>query len=126
MIAVIDTDVIVSGLWSRGVNPFRVVSEVINGDIQVCYDYRVLERYESILKRAKFGFRESDVDAFVLWIRQKGLSIVPTPIPDSKLEAGGNLAFYELAKHCNCPLITGDTGEYPEDPLVVDVKDFGI
>ncbi len=35
-----------------------------------------------------------------------------------------DLPFFEVAKTCNAPLVTGNVKDYPNDPLVFSLSDF--
>ena len=56
MLAVIDTNILVSALWSRNGAPARILSLIISGELIPCYDYRILCEYREVLTRPKFKF----------------------------------------------------------------------
>ena len=51
MLVVIDTNVLVSALWSRNGAPARVVSMVLTDRLIPCYDYRILAEYRQADKK---------------------------------------------------------------------------
>lgn len=68
MPVVIDTNILVSALWSRNGAPAGVVSMVLTGGIVHCYDYRILCEYREVLQRPKFGFSKSEINSLLsLW-----------------------------------------------------------
>jgi putative PIN family toxin of toxin-antitoxin system len=123
MLVVLDTNVLVSALYSRDGNPARVVALVQNGVLTVCYDYRILEEYREVLKRPRFGFSEWEVTDLLGQIEQDGLSVSPLPL-HVKFADEQDLKFYEVAKHCQAQLVTGNLKHFPKDNLVMPVKDF--
>ena len=76
MLVVIDTNILVSALWSRNGAPARVVSMVLTGDIVPCYDYRFLCEYREVLQRPKFGFSKSEINSMLDWFEAYGRSVL--------------------------------------------------
>ena len=46
------------------------------------------------------------------------------PLPDIVMNDEDDRPFFEVAKTCNAPLITGNIRDYPEDPLITSLADF--
>ena len=123
MLVVIDTNVLVSGLWSRNGAPARVLSLIINGGLIPCYDYRILSEYKEVLTRPKFKFTGGEGNALLDWIADTGRSVVAEPLKvDFSDEA--DKKFYEVAKFCGAKLITGNIKHFPKDNTVLTVSDF--
>lgn len=123
MQVVIDTNILVSALWSKNGAPARIISMVINGSIVPCYDYRILSEYREVLRRPKFGFSNGEINSLLDWIESSGRSVVADPIKDSFIDEADK-KFYEVAKFCQAKLITGNIKHFPQDPLVVTVAEF--
>lgn len=123
MLAVVDTNVLVSSLWSRDGGPARVMALVLNGRLTLCYDHRILGEYRDVLLRPKFRFESWEVDSLLSYIEREGVSVVPHPL-DAVIPDEGDRKFYETATHCNAPLITGNMRHYPPDGVAVTVADF--
>lgn len=123
MLVVIDTNILVSALWSRNGGPARVLAMVLNGQVKPCYDYRILSEYRAVLNRPKFKFSENDVRELVGFIEAVGVSVVPEPLNVEFVDEEDK-KFYEVAKHCNAVLITGNTKHFPAEPLVMTVAEF--
>ena len=123
MLAVIDTNIIVSALWSRNGAPARILSLIISGDLIPCYDYRILSEYKEVLTRPKFKFTSGEVNALLDWIAYNGRSVVAEPLNvDFTDEA--DKKFYEVAKFCDAKLITGNIKHFPKDKAVMTVSEF--
>ena len=123
MQVVIDTNVLVSALWSRNGTPARIVSMVLGGNIVPCYDYRILCEYREVLQRPKFGFSKSEVNSLLDWFESYGRSVLPESLADVFLDEADK-KFYEVAKFCGAVLVTGNLKHFPKDPLVMSVTDF--
>lgn len=123
MQVVIDTNILVSALWSRDGAPARVISMVLTGELVPCYDYRILCDYREVLQRPKFKFSKSSVNSLLDWFEAYGRSVIADPIDDVFLDEADK-KFYEVAKHCGAILVTGNLKHFPEDPLVMSVSEF--
>ena len=54
MIAVLDTNVLVSALWTPNGKAAYIVNQAIAGRLKLCHDYRILTEYREVLSRPKF------------------------------------------------------------------------
>ncbi|MCD7727207.1 MAG: putative toxin-antitoxin system toxin component, PIN family [Ruminococcus sp.] len=123
MLVVIDTNVLVSALWSRNGAPAKIINMVLNGRLIPCYDWRILCEYREILLRPKFGFTQSEVNALLEWFESFGRSVVAEPCEESFIDESDK-KFYEVAKFCNATLITGNIKHFPSKPNIVTVSEF--
>ena len=123
MLAVVDTNLIVSAFWSKNGNPAEIIGLIQNRIIIPCYDYRILEEYEEVLSREKFGFDEWEINDFLSQIKHDGISIVAKAI-DMPFADESDKKFYEVAKHCNAKLITGNLKHFPIDSFIMTAADF--
>ena len=124
MNVVLDTNVLVSALWSSDSKPGYVVNAVIAGRFTACYDYRILDEYERVLRRAKFGFLPWEVDYLLEPIVRGGLSVVPEPLIDIPFVDESDRKFLEVARFCDAVLITGNMKHYPQDAQIMTVAEF--
>lgn len=123
MLVVIDTNLLVSALWSQNGAPAKVMGMVLRGALIPCYDYRILCEYREVIRRPKFGFSKGEINSLLEWIENYGQSVVADPIDDAFLDEADK-KFYEVAKFCGATLITGNLKHFPADPLIVSVTDF--
>jgi len=123
MLVVIDTNILVSALWSRDGAPAKVISLILNDALVPCYDYRIINEYRAVLERPKFGFSNSEVNALLEWIESIGRSIVAKPCNINFIDEADK-KFYEVAKFCHAKLITGNIKHFPDDPDVMSVSEF--
>ena len=124
MNVVLDTNVLVSALWSSDSKPGYIVNAVIAGRFTACYDYRILDEYERVLRRAKFGFLPWEVDYLLEPIVRGGLSVVPEPLIDIPFVDESDRKFLEVARFCDAVLITGNMKHYPQDAQIMTVAEF--
>ena len=119
--AVIDTNVLVSALLTQ--NPqsatVRVVDAIFAKKIVPLFDEEILEEYEDVLHRQKFGFSDSEIDLYLGAIRDGGVNVIRVMsdeiFPDPK-----DVVFYEVALALDGAfLITGNKKHYPNTPIVV-------
>ena len=123
MLVVVDTNILVSALWSRNGAPARAVGLVLSGQLTPCYDHRIMLEYRQVLQRPKFRFQPSEINALLAWIKQSGRSVVPAPV-DIPFVDEADRKFYEVAKYCGAVLITGNLKHFPNDDAVMSVSDF--
>lgn len=121
--AVIDTNVLVSGLWNPSGAPGTVLSMILAGQITPWYSGGILCEYADVLNRKEFPFAKADVDALLGFIQRKGIAATFTvsrvPFADES-----DRIFYDVAISNNIPLITGNLRHYPAHPLVCGVSAF--
>ena len=119
--AVIDTNVLVAYLYTKNAeSPTRlVVNEALDGRITPLYHHDILEEYEDVLHRDKFGFDEADVRKLIDSIITVGVEVFPQPTGEILIDMD-DLIFYEVAmekRSDDSYLVTGNMKHYP-------VKDF--
>lgn len=123
MLVVMDTNILVSALWSKNGAPARAVGLVLSAHLVPCYDHRIMTEYRQVLQRPKFKFRPAEINALLDWFKQAGRSVVPTPVEILFVDEAGR-KFYEVAKYCGAVLITGNLKHFPRDDAVMSVSDF--
>ena len=123
MLVVIDTNVLVSAFWSKNGAPAQILALIQNGRLTPCYDVRILTEYRRTLSRSKFDFSEWEINGVLTQIESDGISVVPNPLT-IPFNDEDDRKFYEVAKHCNATLITGNLKHFPKDGLVQSVAEF--
>lgn len=114
MDAVIDTNILVSGLIKPHSSPGEIVDMLLSGQIAPVYDDRILFEYEIVLKREKFSFPPLLVDTLLQSLKDLGNLIIPyhtaVKVIDEK-----DRCFYEctLATESKI-LITGNKKHFPK------------
>ena len=77
--AVIDTNVLVSSMLKGSSIPGIIIDKAINGPIIPLLNDEILEEYEEVLLRNKFGFEEQDVRTLIEELRKRAIWIGPSP-----------------------------------------------
>ena len=121
---VLDTNVLVSALWSLGSKAGEIVTAALANRLTVCYDHRILEEYDRVLHYRKFQFTEWEINSLLEPLIKNGLSIIADRIVDIPFTDESDRKFFEVARFCHAPLVTGNMKHYPDDPLVMPVSDF--
>lgn len=128
MKVVIDTNVIVSGLISPFGSSGEIIRMVASGDLQLCYDARILSEYQDVLVRKKFPFDQIRVGDLLEQIKACGYVATGKPIakrlPDINDEPFLEVAFGGRAEY----LVTGNLKHYPANRrkgmLIVSPSEF--
>lgn len=123
MNVVIDTNVLVSALWSKNGTCANILYRVLNYDLIIVYDKRILHEYKIVLERQKFGFEKDEVESIINFIKNEGLCIVAKPL-DIRFVDEADKKFYEAAKTLNCKIITGNKKHFPDDKNILLPSEF--
>ena len=119
--AVIDTIVLVSAMLTHNKQSatFLVMEAMFANKIIPLYNEEIINEYEDVLHRAKFGFSEVEVSQYLKSLRQAGIHsqrFTSTEyFPDPK-----DVVFYEVAlSKEDAYLVTGNKKHFPNKPIVV-------
>jgi len=123
MLVVIDTNVLVSALWSKDGNPRKVLDLLLNGKIKPCFDSRILIEYRVVMSRPRFNFSAAEIYSLMSRIEETGISVVPAPVGAPFIDENDK-KFFETAKQCSATLITGNIKHYPDDVNIMNPSDF--
>ena len=118
--AVIDTNVLVSALITHNSlsATAKVVRLLLDGEFTPLYESSIIEEYQEVLHRDKFGFSDERIKT-VLEVVRTGLCLGRTPsneiFPDQD-----DAVFYEVALSKEGTfLVTGNFRHFPKSPIVV-------
>jgi putative PIN family toxin of toxin-antitoxin system len=124
---VIDTNVLVSGIYNLSGNSGKVLRLVLEKNISVCFDARILHEYRFVCARPEFNFNMTMVDEFLEFLVHHGTAIVPT-VARYDHKDPKDAAFYEVAASALPDfLITGNLRHFPAHigkTRVVNPADF--
>ena len=124
MIVVLDTNVIVSALWTPDGKAAYIVNQVIAGNLKLCHDYRILTEYREVLSRPKFKFSLWQIQFLLDTFEKDGISIIHASLSYVPFSDESDRIFYEIAKFCNAPLVTGNLKHFPKNDCIMTVTDF--
>jgi len=123
MSVVIDTNVIVSAIISPSSKPGLILEMTLNGELSPHYSTAIMDEYEDVLFRPKFGFKHRSVIHLLDRIVDVGTLVNPKPstiiLPDES-----DRVFYDAAKSVDAYLVTGNLKHYPPEDFVVKPVDF--
>lgn len=113
--AVIDTNVLVSGLLTPKGNEALIVLALHQGLMRCCFSDDILEEYAAVLARPKFAFEAEEIGALLAMVRGNGELIrpegPPPPLPDA-----GDGKFLHCAQAAQAEyIVTGNKRHFPQD-----------
>jgi uncharacterized protein len=110
---VYDTNVIVSAILKPGSIPASLVALAMEGSVRLILSPEILEEYRGVLKRPKFGFDSSAIDAFLQDIEKAAVMVYPTKRVRRALDETDN-RFLECAQKTKVHyLVTGNKKHFP-------------
>lgn len=107
-LAVIDTNVLVSGGLNPSGNPGRVLAAVERLLLQPVISSDVMCEYRDVLVRPRLRLEREWVVRMLDNFEMLGLLLVPPPIDVTPLPDPGDAPFVALARYARCPVITGN------------------
>ena len=124
MLVVLDTNVLISALWTPNGKAAYILGQTLAGVLTACYDSRILDEYKDVLARPKFHFSTWPINALLDTIIRDGMCVIPPPILDLPFIDDDDRAFFETAKYCNASLVTGNLRHFPKDECILAVAEF--
>lgn len=112
MKAVLDTNVVVSGLISEGGPCGQILGLAFDGALHLCVDDRILAEYQAVLPRPRFGLLLGHAAETLETIRLIAEPVVPLPL-GARLPDPSDLPFLEVAAACEAVLVTGNLRHFP-------------
>ena len=122
LFAVIDTNVVVSSLFSRdGTSyPAQVMTAVFSGIITPLYNGEILDEYKEVLSRSKFPFSKTQIDTVISAFKDFGKDTLRTEASSENFPDPDDIVFYEVKMSVDDSyLVTGNTKHFPKKPFVV-------
>jgi len=120
---VLDTNVLVSALWTPAGNASVIIGLILSNKIIPCFDQLILYEYRTVLSRPRLSFPPGQVDELLLEITNRGLSATVSPstffMPDET-----DRKFYDVAMFYEAYLVTGNLKHYPENSFVTSPARF--
>jgi putative PIN family toxin of toxin-antitoxin system len=125
---VLDTNILVSALWSRDGNPAAIMRMVTNGLITACYNREITEEYKDVLFRDRFKarFSHDEINMLLKYIAKFGRYIYDVQKSIIQLPDESDRVFYDVARSCGAILVTGNTAHYPAEGFVMKPADYAV
>jgi predicted nucleic acid-binding protein len=112
--AVLDTNILVSGLLTEAGPCARLLDLANEGGFQTVYNEEILGEYERVLLRPEFGFEPQAVALLVSRFRRKGIRST-RPFPPAGLPDAHDEVFLEAARGVeNTWLVSGNLRHFPQ------------
>jgi putative PIN family toxin of toxin-antitoxin system len=120
---VIDTNVLVSALWTPDGNSAKIIALMPLGKILPCYTFSIMKEYRAVLSRPKLKFSGAKTDELLALIEWYGLSET-VETSDIAMPDESDRKFFDAAKTARAILITGNKKHYPPEPFVLNPAEF--
>jgi putative PIN family toxin of toxin-antitoxin system len=124
--AVLDTNVLVSGMLSASGSPGRIrncLKQTRYRQFVVYYNDGIIAEYRDVLSRGKFCFSPAAVNELFESLLAVGFPVYTVssvvPMPDES-----DRVFYDVAKESGALLVTGNKKHYPDEPFIVTPAEF--
>jgi putative PIN family toxin of toxin-antitoxin system len=117
--AVLDTNVLVSGLLSPGGPPATLLDEIAAGNLTPVYSDPIFEEYAEVLLRPALRLDPDAVLELLLLFGEVAEYISPGNdtlygVDHSDFPDMDDLPFYAAALAAHCPLVTGNRKHFPD------------
>ncbi|MFM9913378.1 MAG: putative toxin-antitoxin system toxin component, PIN family [Methylophilaceae bacterium] len=113
MLAVIDTNVLVSAMLTTDGTSAQVLGAIRQGKLEPVLSHDIFLEYVKVLNRPKFGFDQSqvaslleDMTTLALFVKSPLRAMSNLPDPD-------DACFIAAALSAACPVITGNARDFP-------------
>ncbi len=114
MKVVVDTNVLVSAFLNPYGTPSKILHLILQGDIYIVLDERIIQEYKAVLLRPVFKFSKNDVMTVLDIIKVVGI-YAPAYKGDMNLPDKGDKPFAEVALAAKADvIITGNKRHFPE------------
>lgn len=119
MTIVIDTNIIVSALLNPNGVSYVFLDRVFAGEYRVIVSEKILEEYNDVLRRDKFGFSEEVITTIIRWFRDNAVFIeVEEDYYLEQVLDKKDVMFYAAAKCTKARLVTGNIKHYPVEEII--------
>jgi putative PIN family toxin of toxin-antitoxin system len=121
---VIDTNVIVSALINVNGVPAKILTLVLDGELKILYDDRIIFEYAEVLSRKEFGFDREIIHSLIDYFQATGGLVNPRHITEEFIDEADK-KFYEVYKSGGSRyLITGNIKHFPKDDAIITPREF--
>ena len=125
--AVIDTNVVISAMLNPDSIPGLVLKYVLSGAIVPLLHDEIINEYEEVINRDKFGFDIKDINFIMSKLQEKGLFLDKTSTKEKFIDQK-DIVFYEIVltgrKDTGAYLVTGNLKHFPNKAFVVTPKEM--
>jgi putative PIN family toxin of toxin-antitoxin system len=113
--AVIDTNVLVSGLLSPAGNEALILLAIHQGLVHPCFSEEILEEYSAVLARPKFAFSSDEIAAVLAMFRSQG-QLFSSEVSAATSTDPGDTKFLQCAEAAQADyIVTGNKRDFPAE-----------
>jgi putative PIN family toxin of toxin-antitoxin system len=113
--AVIDTNVLASGLLSPAGNEALILLAIHQGLLHPCFSEEILEEYATVLARPKFAFSPDQITAVMAMFRGKGELFAPKASAAASSDPG-DTKFLHCTEAAQADyIVTGNKRHFPAE-----------
>jgi uncharacterized protein len=112
--AVIDTNVVVSGLISTAGNEALILLAVHQGLVHPCFSAEILDEYAAVLARPKFAFPPDEIAAVLDLFRSQGELFEPDVSAAASVDPGDTKFLHCAVAALADYIVTGNKKHFPE------------
>jgi len=120
---VLDSNVLVSALWSGQGKPYLILEMFFKGEIALYYSSEVIEEYKDVLSRDKLGFSAEKVTGLLSEIVANGI-FVDAPKSNIPFADEDDRTYYDTARANGAVVVTGNKRHFPNEPCVLTPAEF--
>jgi putative PIN family toxin of toxin-antitoxin system len=121
---VLDTNVLVAGLLNPRGNPASILNAVLDENVAVLVDDRILDEYRDVLQRPRFGFSSDTVNALLDFFEHHGEYVAAGPASGAVSDPD-DAPFYDVAIAGGAQyLVTGNAKHFPGGDRIVSPGEF--
>jgi len=114
ILAVIDTNVIVSALISPFGNEALLLAAVQAGIVAPCLSQPIMEEYAGVLARPRFGFRPAQIAGLIALLRSHAHVVDPPALGRRSPDAGDDMFIACAIASGARYLVTGNKRHFPD------------
>ena len=120
---VIDTNVLVSALWSGGGNPANIV-KLVSTVITPVFTEDIFLEYVDVLNRPRFKFSTGKTNGLLLGLRKYGEIIEVVEKSLIPMVDETDRIFYDTARTSGAILVTGNRRHFPDESFIMTPSQF--
>jgi len=121
---VLDTNVLVSALWTPAGNCSAIISMILTDRIVPCFDHWIIDEYRTVLSRPRLAFPQGQTEEFLQEITSRGLTVNIVSPSTFPMTDEADRKFYDTARVCEAFLIPGNTRHFPKNSLTMTPAQF--
>ena len=115
---VADTNVLVAALINPYGSPAGVLNCILSSRVYPCFDARIIDEYERVLQRPRFGFRSDDIRSLLDFFVRVGFFLTPEPV-SLELPELSDLPLVEVSRATNSPIVTRNAKHFSANFVTV-------